>query len=114
MLIRVQKQISDNEQSDTANKGIPAQSGPLEIKRGSNVVSILPNIGATSLALSFKWLGRSKADEERGDFQLLDDLHSAVVRTCSPNESRITVQRRCSARPCKHWQASKSHTLDTH
>lgn len=101
-LIRVQNDLSDKEPT----KGMPPQSGGLEIRRGFASATILPDVGATSLTLSFKWLGESKADEERDSFDLLDDLHSTIVRTCLSSQSQATVRRTCSARLCEKWLAA--------
>jgi hypothetical protein len=101
-LTGVQNELSDKE----SPKGMPPQSGALEIRRGFASVTIAPNVGATSLTLSFKWLGKSKADEERSSFDLLDDLHSTIVRTCLSNPSQATVRRECSARLCEQWLAA--------
>jgi hypothetical protein len=74
------------------------------VRRGSDDISVvLESSTPTRITLSFKWLGRSPAADERGEFQLLDELQALVTRECTLTGATLTVQRRCSARLCNNW-----------
>jgi hypothetical protein len=74
------------------------------VRRGSDDITVvLESSTPTRITLSFKWLGRSPAAEERGEFKLLDELQTMVTRECTLTGAILTVQRRCSARLCNKW-----------
>ena len=74
------------------------------VRRGSDDISVvLESSTPTRITLSFKWLGRSPAAGERGEFQSLDELQAMVTRECTPTGATLTVQRTCSARLCNKW-----------
>jgi len=102
-LVEVQELLSD---ADVTPEETPSQSGELDVRRGADSISILPSVDATSLTLSFKWLGRSKPDEERSSFELLDEVHAAVRSRCLNKRAQETVRRKCRARLCEEWLAS--------
>ena len=84
--------------------GSIAETRAVVVRRGSDDISVvLESSTPTRIALSFKWLGRSPAAEERGEFQLLDELQTMVTRECALTGATLTVQRKCSARLCNKW-----------
>jgi hypothetical protein len=84
--------------------GSIAETRQVQVRRGSDDISlVLESSTPTRITLSFKWLGRSPAAEERGEFQLLDELQTMVTRACTLTGATLTVQRKCSARLCNKW-----------
>jgi hypothetical protein len=87
--------------------GSVADSRSVQISRGTDTIGLeLQTPASTRVTLSFKWLGTSGAEEERGPFRWLDELHARVLRTCALQDSDFTLQRRCSAQRCKQWLKS--------
>jgi hypothetical protein len=84
--------------------GSIAGTQQVQVKRGPDAISVvLESSTPTRIALSFKWLGRSPAAQERGEFQLLDELQTMVTRECTLSGATLSVQRKCSARLCDEW-----------
>jgi len=104
--------LSKLEQQLRAEDGIKvmgsvADSRSVQISRGTDSIGLeLQTPASTRVRLSFQWLGRSGAEEERGPFRWLDEVHARVLRTCALQDSDFTVQRKCSARLCKQWLKS--------
>lgn len=85
-------------------KGAIAGMRQVQVRRDSdNINIVLESSTPTRITLSFKWLGRSPAAEERAEFQLLDELQAMVTRECALTGATLTVQRTCSARLCNKW-----------
>jgi hypothetical protein len=85
-------------------KGSIAATRQVQVKRGSDDINVIVESSTpTRITLSFTWLGRSPAEEERGEFQLLDELQSMVTRECTLTGATLTVERKCSARHCEKW-----------
>ncbi len=84
--------------------GSIAEAMQVQVRRGPDDISVfLESSTPTRIVLSFTWLGRSPAAEERGEFQLLDELQTMVTRECTLTGATLTVERKCSARHCKQW-----------
>lgn len=76
----------------------------VEVRKRSDMISILWEESApTRLTLSFKWLGRSAVEEERGNFKLLEISREALLRSCTAGDTHVSVRRSCSARFCEQW-----------
>lgn len=84
--------------------GSIAGTRQVQVRRDADAINVvLESSTPTRITLSFKWLGRSPAAEERGEFQLLDVLQAMVTRECALTGATLTVQRKCSARLCNKW-----------
>jgi hypothetical protein len=101
-LSKVEEQLRTHSGIEVA--GSIAGTRGVVVRRGSDDISVvLESSTPTRITLSFKWLGRSPAAQERGEFQLLDELQTMVTRECALTGAILTVQRRCSARLCNKW-----------